>query len=917
MRSGGIPASCSEKEMRMEGPAMCITLQSTGEVTDKEMLVGGILGKDGKPVKIKVEAPKTIQKLLQMEKRNKSRKKKAKVKRVEKRSQNGRINEQDGVEQENDGLGSRVSLTEVASDSSSSDEDLIDLPDIFKQQILQQKSECTSRKYKSEFQGEEFESSKREDSIYSGSSSIFDLTSDSEDEAFSHNDGANFTQNKRHTHANHHSKSLEKSQQMTLSKKPSGESSQQSWSKINTREPCSSMNSDNEASLCLSGPQRNSKSHHNKRKCKATSSDEHLPSTSGAESKAWGETSMASKPTRTRKSDFSLNIISSSKSLFSQASSSSSIEHDVHLPDPVSSGSSLVGVKSSEGKKKEYNRQRRSKSNDQPVRGKRNEAKNNGRKGSTIHLPSLLDKTDSHGSITHHRGPSSSKATHKESWHRGVTGGSEATPYLPRLSKQRTSLVQQTVSGEWDTHDSSKHSERTSSGKNKEQKGYKSQDKNRSKSSINKLTDQSALGATQSHAMTAVPDSRDNNNVAQSQSEHYTNNNTATPHKSALSPTHQTTVNNSSIVDVNNMQRTQSTQIKKQTRRISNATVRDVLLPNHKNTDSRGNQMRIRRKSKWGEDMSQVQASNSSHIGSSFVQMPNQNSSASNTNIQRLTSFQDDIPRRFGQKLVKKSKKSESERKESRIYNSKDLGNVVGNSGGDNVEHDGSTADGTARQKIRNNSSIQFDSGDGSSKQSLAARILKRTQGQHSDNSNVPMPITGRGGSSSQQTRPTSTGLGSRIVSNPVSNLLQDSTNTPQAMVRLKPLDPVTKVITSEEEPVPPRVDEATEPLTVENQTCDPEDQEDKESVDSGLDIISEESEEEEDSDDGLDFDIRPIPELKEISPMSFTSAYAYSFYKLSGPYKKAYDKTHARTLQPLRVGRKRRPPKVRRKKAK
>ena len=950
MKSGGLTASCSEKEMRMEGPAMCITFQSTGDVTEKEMLVGGILGEDGKPVKIKVEAPKTIKKLLRMEKRKKLRKKKAKVKRAEMSRQIEQSKEQAGVgyerERENDTVGSRVSPSEFeddVSDSSSSDEDLIDLPDIFKKQILQQttkRSELASGRNKSEFQGEETAANKRKEATYSSSSSTFDLMSDSEtDLAFLHNDGKyvesenqmNSTQNKRHVHAKQPSKSHEKSQQMSLRRKPNGESSQQSGSKINTSETCSSMsNGDNESSVCLTGPQRNSKSHPDKRKCRVTSIGEHLPSISGAESKAWGKTSIntkVSKYTRTRNSDSSLNKISSSKSLFSQASSSSSIGHDLLLPDIAnsnsSSGSSLVGVNSSEGKKKEYNRQRR-KSNNQHVRGKRKETRNKGSKGSSIHLPSLLDKTDSQSFTTHHNGPSSKstrQSGHKGSWHKSVTGSSETTPHLPRLSQHKTSLVQQTVSGEWGNYDSSSYSERTSSGR---EKSYKSQEDkyyteadHSNKSQINKFSDQNALGSTQSYAMTAVPDSPVNNNLAQSQSEHYTKNSTINQDGGAPNPSHRRTT--SSAVDISSMQPTRSTALKKQTPKISNATVQDVLLPNHKNVDSRTNQMRIRRKSKWGDEMPQVQASTSSHIGSSFVQMQNQNSmrSASNTTIQRLPSFQDDIPRRFGQKLVKKSKKSESERKESQNYNSKDLGNVVGNSGVDNLEHDGSTTDGTARQKIRNNSSIQFDSGNGS-KQSLASRILKRTQGQYIDNSNVPMPIMGRGGSPSQHTRPTSTGLGSRIAANPpVSNLLQDSTNTPQVMVRLKPLDPITNVIASEEMPVPQPADEATEPLTLENQTCDPEDQEDKESVDSGLDIISEESEEEEDSGDELDFEIRPIPELKEISPMSFTSAYAYSFYKLSGPYKKAYDKTHARTLQPLRVGRKRRPPKVRRKKAK
>ncbi len=60
-RSGGLLPECSEPEDFTEGPAMCITFS---DQTSSEMIVSGVLGEDGKPVRIKVAKPEAIKLLL-------------------------------------------------------------------------------------------------------------------------------------------------------------------------------------------------------------------------------------------------------------------------------------------------------------------------------------------------------------------------------------------------------------------------------------------------------------------------------------------------------------------------------------------------------------------------------------------------------------------------------------------------------------------------------------------------------------------------------------------------------------------------------------------------------------------------------------------------------------------------------------
>ena len=126
IRGSGLPLECSEPEDITEGPAMCITYP---DQASSEMIVSGILGEDGKPVRIKVESPETIKKLLR---RRAKRKKKRRAVDKERRDRSkaagsgGDDSVQDfGTDSEQDSLSSGCS-----------DGDLLDLPKPLEKYLL-------------------------------------------------------------------------------------------------------------------------------------------------------------------------------------------------------------------------------------------------------------------------------------------------------------------------------------------------------------------------------------------------------------------------------------------------------------------------------------------------------------------------------------------------------------------------------------------------------------------------------------------------------------------------------------------------------------------------------------------------------------------------------------------------------------
>lgn len=134
LRKGDLPKDCCEPEDITEGPAMCITF--TDQASSEMMIVGGIVGEDGKPVRIKVGGAESIRKLLKRKakERHMRKQRRARKKREEcKRSTKGDI-PKDGETEESNG---EVEY-EFDSDcsSSSSEEEVLNLPKLFQKYIL-------------------------------------------------------------------------------------------------------------------------------------------------------------------------------------------------------------------------------------------------------------------------------------------------------------------------------------------------------------------------------------------------------------------------------------------------------------------------------------------------------------------------------------------------------------------------------------------------------------------------------------------------------------------------------------------------------------------------------------------------------------------------------------------------------------
>ena len=134
LKKGDLPKDCCEPEDITEGPAMCITF--TDQALSEMMVVDGIIGEDGKPVRIKVEDLESIRKLLKRKARVRHKRKqrrRARKKRKEgKRPMKG-DNQREGGTEESDGEDESESDCSGRS-SNSSEEEL--LPKLFQKYIL-------------------------------------------------------------------------------------------------------------------------------------------------------------------------------------------------------------------------------------------------------------------------------------------------------------------------------------------------------------------------------------------------------------------------------------------------------------------------------------------------------------------------------------------------------------------------------------------------------------------------------------------------------------------------------------------------------------------------------------------------------------------------------------------------------------
>ena len=267
-------------------------------------------------------------------------------------------------------------------------------------------------------------------------------------------------------------------------------------------------------------------------------------------------------------------------------------------------------------------------------------------------------------------------------------------------------------------------------------------------------------------------------------------------------------------------------------------------------------------------------------------------------------STEDSIPRRIGHKLIKK-KKGDDHQRDAAMHNSKDIGNII--------EGTAETADGNKQSPSSRRPSLiaglveEFNS----FAQSPLTNSLKAsldvpysTNNWTTSNNNMVTPGVGSGSGggapSSAKLTPISGGMGSRQAAAnyaPASALLQEkngNTSTMLPPVHLKPLDPTQTVnldpssTAGIQQPLQAIGGQLQVGATTEGEKVETAVDGEKEGPgEEGLEAIMEESEPSESEDDEY-FDIHPIPELKPVSTLSFSSN-QFSYFPMGRAHKQAY----------------------------
>ena len=273
----------------------------------------------------------------------------------------------------------------------------------------------------------------------------------------------------------------------------------------------------------------------------------------------------------------------------------------------------------------------------------------------------------------------------------------------------------------------------------------------------------------------------------------------------------------------------------------------------------------------------------------------------------------DSIPRRIGHKLIKK-RKGDEHQWDSVMHNSKDIGNIVEGieaADGNNARAGAVQSTTSKRPSLIAGLVEEFNSFS----QSPLANSLKANQdaGYNSNWTALNDPGVGSSGAPpSAKPRPISGGMGSRQSAanyTPASTTLQENSGTTSMLppVRLKPLDP-TQVVNLD-----PNSTAGIQPLQViggqlqegctENGVAESiekstNDGEKERTGEEGLEAIMEESEPSESEDDDEYYDIRPIPELKPVSTLSFSSN-QFSYFPMGRAHKQAYQAVRQKAVGP------------------
>jgi len=821
LRKGDLPKDCCEPEDITEGPAMCITF--TDQASSEMMIVDGIVGEDGKPVRIKVGDAESIRKLLKRKakERHKRKQRRTRKKREEcKRSMKGDI-PRDGETEESNGE------VEYEFDSdcsgSSSEGEVLKLPKLFQKYIL--KKAGWKHRYKRNA-GRDSELASGEESSHAFITSSFSSAS------WNSSDMSHVSSTEHDHHDKKHNATIIEKQRRHRSK---GNSKNEA--KNSSDEEGSACSSEDDIDSTCSSPRlftkRKTKSKLSREDRTKCSSKRHAPQVSRVE-----------------------NQSTSAKS--GKRKNQSKIRHgnyhdETHMPD----------IDHSRGTLSSHQNGQLTNGADDIVDINHKTHYNSANSGG-FQLPSITDAR-SHSTVTRKQ--------------RRTFGDSLHLPQLSQASMQQRTQ-DQLVS---DSH-VQLHSRRQST---------LCHDVTNMRENGNKLVSNSMNTSTSHFSMENATCDQLLNPAQQRRGSQIN------PNYASVSPGKSPQANSTGLTKI--------------------ATVReDVHIAAGSQRKGRLKQVRRKKSQMAHKETPQIHSSDVVGEGTTtHITLPLNAATADKVHVDTQlelqkhrgpTSTDDSHAKRIGRKIIKKTRKSTDPQAQASVnHNSKNLGYLMEKA---DVDAGFRLPKGSATSDRRNSlrtiySNDEMSSNDSrmipsSAKTSTTGLLSGRPSTARRIEHSIFMPPTG------SSPRPNSTKFGDAEL---YSGLGTKFTRGTSAAYQKLPLAPVQKCLVempAKEQfmvgktTVLPPITEANTggdnsclPISTSQAPCQ------KMEIDSGLEVLTEE----ECSDDE---ELLPIAELKPISALSFTSAYAYSFFSMAAHHRNMYNITRKKALEPVRLGRSR-----------
>ena len=937
LRRGRIPDSCSEAEDLTEGPAMCITHQSTNHSGSTEMIVGGALGFDGKPVRIKVGLPVNFQSMLKKGRKKKSRRNARSGDKRKISKSDVKIN---GQKSRRDvGNGEMVYSEEELLDSNSSDEgdDMFDMPDSFRKYILKKaiKKSSPSKSTRSlnvlrpEHEEQKGSSLFNEWSLSDfTTSSLSSLASkvDSEEllkyiESGDSYSGDEFLSDEYSFDSQLDFLGGENASKPFKKPKPLKRIVQSGRSSSFDGSMEMLYSGDNVPHSASTNPQSKVRNHTEVSKQRSRSfpdpqsSGTCLPPIRGVPS-----SQSTSKYSSWKRPRGNLNSNARLAAKASDEDGNFGILQGRSFDGMVPKINSFINdedVSSSRQRtEKEFNKDTEKDADKlgantrSRTRGKERRRNQNGSAvqnagNNGLHLPSIVDGNSPSTTPTATSNQNSSDGSQNSKQQDKLRSQTSQSVRLPQLSKDR-GIIAQHHNVDESLHDrevARDTAENTDSDLQGTDDGLPA-----SESMVN-VPDSPAQGYQDDHRLLNSMASENGSGVESKSHAQFVLN--CGVSQSVVSAQSSDVVSGAMGNRRGSVQTPSFLVQDRRPSRVSHATVKeDIELPVVR---SNRNRVRppLRQRNKRSEEMPLLKKLSENNLNKTLSSHLPDKSELSRHQSMEMKSFHgdDNIPRRIGHKLVKKRKGDEQPR-DSIMHNSKDIGNVV--EGVDPASH-GSKVSAAQNPGSRRPSaflSIEEDSNTISSQSPLSTSLRANQDPSSSFGYNS---VVNMGGGSGAKLRPTSGGMGSKLSSNypPGSSLLQQENNSDTSSpiippVRLKPLDP-TQIVSSD-----PNASNGLQPpqvIVVQDQMGEaeqgisgstngnPSTEGDKVGEgEEGLEAIIEESEPESSDDDDEYFDIRPIPELKPVSTLSFSSN-VFSYFPMGKAHKQAYQAVHQKAV--------------------